>query len=77
MGPTRVGLYVLLTHGNDAIVVIPARTIKLGVPATDIAEAAGLPVGELAGREFTAEIHEGPDGEMTLSRYMLQNDPRI
>jgi hypothetical protein len=56
----RVNVKVLLLFGDQAEIVadVPAeeRAEPQRYPAADIAQAAGIPLGELAGARLTAEV---------------------
>lgn len=56
--PARVEARVLLLFGTRAEVVTAFHPSDdpLRVPAAELAELLGVPVGELAGARFTAEI---------------------
>lgn len=67
MSTERVPVRVLLLIGDEAEIVAdvpPAeRDEPQRYPAAEIAEAAGVPVGELAGARLTAEV--GPDDRLS------------
>ncbi|MCP2339187.1 hypothetical protein [Actinomadura rupiterrae] len=74
----RVEVLVLLTVGDDAIVVVPARDDReVRMPSAVIAGDAGIPVGELPGRRFAATWTQVADREYTLGEFVLLNDPRV
>lgn len=67
MTTERVTVRVLLLFGDQAEIVadVPPeeRAEPERYPAAEIAEAVGVPMGELAGRRLTAEA--GPDDRLT------------
>lgn len=69
---TRIEVLVLITVGDEAHVQIPGRADYLRMPGQPIAQDAGLPIGELAGRRFEAAW----DGEV-LTGFRLLDDPRV
>jgi hypothetical protein len=58
--PERVNVRVLLLFGDQAEIVadVPPeeRAEPQRYPAAEVAAAAGVPVGELAGQRLTAEV---------------------
>lgn len=72
---SREQVTVLLLFGDDAELITPDRdhTNPLRVPASVIAEDAGLPANELPGRDFTA-VRTADGG---YAHFQLVNDPRI
>ncbi|MET8475409.1 hypothetical protein ABZY90_19665 [Streptomyces sp. NPDC006422] len=54
----RVRVWVVLLFGDEAEVAADAEDAldPVRYPAAEIAEAVGLPVGELAGRRLTAVV---------------------
>lgn len=70
----RVEVRVMLLFGDQAELITPGHGAgdPLRMPAADIARDAGLPVGELPGRRFTA-IRAG-DG---YRDFRLVDDPRL
>lgn len=69
----RVAVKVMLTVGDDALLVTPDHSPEepLRMPAAPIAADAGIPMNELPGREFTA-VRTG-DG---FGDFRLLYDPR-
>ncbi|GAA4102877.1 hypothetical protein [Nonomuraea soli] len=65
---------VLLTMGDEALVVTARHSVQepLRMPAARIAQQAGLPVGELAGRRFRV----GTVSDATVDGFELLDDPR-
>lgn len=70
----RIQVRVMLTFGDTAELITPDHDAgdPLRVPAAEIAQDAGLPVGELPGRRFTAA--RAGDG---LADFRLVDDPRL
>lgn len=71
----RVPVRVMLTFGDAAELITPEHDSRdpLRVPAAAIAQDAGLPVGELPGRRFTA----ARAGDGRLVDFRLVDDPRL